>query len=228
MRLSNLIPDAFRILSEAYILIGTNGSKVVDLQKTYSPSAPKKINQLILQAMLFRTIMDHVILNNNGTAIVGIVYQDVSVINDLLFQLKKSLGIYQLPVFPSPMTIINFYFGSDVDANEEVGADNVDTSGSTLVLDFDDKKIMVFSMIGTIGAQKVFSLVNAGDGLKYDFIFTIGVGGSLVIPSAQMDDSRWAQVNPNEWVPIDYGTYRGTATLSNSLWRIEISQSIYQ
>lgn len=228
MRLYQLIPDAFGILSEAYRLIGTYGSKVVDLQKTYSPSAPKKIDQLVRVTMLFRVIMYHVILNNNGTAIAGIVYQDVSVINDLLFQLKKALGIYQLPTSLNPLSTIDFNFDTDEDNTPEVGANTVDTSGSNLTLDFDNRKIMVFSFLGVISSTKTIVLDNAGEGLKYDFVFEVAAGGRLVIPNAQMDDTRWEILNPNEWVPIDPGAYRGNATLSNSIWRVEISQSVYQ
>lgn len=111
--LNGLIQDAFRILSESYTKIGEFGVTAVDYQKENSPKAPRAVNKLVDAVMMYDTIMDHIVLNDSGTAIVSVRYQDVSVVNDLLLQLKKIVGIYSLPVFPTPLTTYEFNFGDN-------------------------------------------------------------------------------------------------------------------
>jgi hypothetical protein len=118
--LNGLIQDAFRILSESYTKIGEFGVTAVDYQQQNSPKAPRAINKLVECTMLYDTIMDHIVLNQAGTAIVSVRYQDISVINDLLLQLKKAVGIYSLPVFPTPLTTYEFSFGEN-DASFDIG-----------------------------------------------------------------------------------------------------------
>jgi hypothetical protein len=104
-----LIPDAFKILSESYKKIGEIGVKIVSLNT--SAEQQSYINQLIDVTMLYSTIMDHVVLNAAGTAVAGIQYQDVEVINDLLFSLREVADIPKLPIFPMPLTTYQFNFG---------------------------------------------------------------------------------------------------------------------
>lgn len=114
--LSSLISDAFTIYSESYAKIGELGSKVVDLNG--SPSQPKKINQLIACTRLYRVIAPSIILNDAGDAIEWIV-GDVATINNLLLRLKRCVGLYDVPAFPTPLTDFVFNLGSggaDVDA----------------------------------------------------------------------------------------------------------------
>lgn len=107
--LSSLISDAFTIFSEAYSKIGELGVEVVDLAG--SPRQPKKINQLIECTRLYRVIEPSIILNGGGTAIVG-VYGSINIINNLLLKLKRCAGLYDLPVFPTPLTDFVFNLGS--------------------------------------------------------------------------------------------------------------------
>jgi hypothetical protein len=118
--LNGLIQDAFRILSESYTKIGEFGVAAVDYQKENSPKSPRAVNKLVECVMLYDTIMDHVVLNQAGTAIASVRYQDISVVNDLLLQLKKAVGIYSLPVFPTPLTTYEFSFG-DNNGNFDIG-----------------------------------------------------------------------------------------------------------
>lgn len=104
-----LIPDAFKILSESYKKIGEIGVKIVDLNT--SPEQQSYINQLIDVTMLYDTIMEHIVLNDAGTAIAAVVYQDVEVINDLLFSIKEVADLQKLPIFPTPLTTYQFNFG---------------------------------------------------------------------------------------------------------------------
>jgi hypothetical protein len=104
-----LIPDAFKILSESYKKIGEIGVKIVSLNTSAEQQA--YISQLIDLTMLYRTIMGHVVLNGAGTAVVGIQYQDVEVINDLLFSLREVAELPKLPIFPMPLTTYQFNFG---------------------------------------------------------------------------------------------------------------------
>lgn len=107
--LSALLSDAFTIYSEAYSKIGELGVKVADL--VGSPSQPKKINQLIECTRLFRVISPSIVLNGGGTAIVGVV-GSIATINNLLLKLKRCVGLYDVPVFPTPLTVFVFNMGS--------------------------------------------------------------------------------------------------------------------
>jgi hypothetical protein len=105
--LSSLIADAFAIYSESYIKIGTMGYKLVN---TYlgTPLQPKKEKQLITCTMLFSVIAPALTLNDGGTAIVG-VKGSIEKVNNLLLKLKRCVGLYDIPDFPSPISdvIIN-------------------------------------------------------------------------------------------------------------------------
>lgn len=107
--LSALLTDAFTIYSEAYTKIGELGVKVVDLAG--SPSQPKKINQLIECTRLFRVVSPSINLNSGGTAIEGVV-GDIATINNLLLKLKRCVKLYDVPVFPTPLTSFVFNIGS--------------------------------------------------------------------------------------------------------------------
>lgn len=107
--LSSLITDAFTIYSEAYTKIGDLGDKVADL--IGSPAQPKKINQLIECTRLYRVVTPSINLNSGGTAIEGIV-GDIPTINNLLLKLKRCVKLYDVPVFPTPLTSFVFNLGS--------------------------------------------------------------------------------------------------------------------
>jgi hypothetical protein len=107
--LSSLLSDAFTIYSESYSKIGQIGARVADL--VGSPAQPKKINQLIESTRLFRVVSPSITLNGAGTAIVGVV-GDVATVNNLLLKLKRCVGLYDVPVFPTPLTEFVFNLGS--------------------------------------------------------------------------------------------------------------------
>lgn len=106
--LSSLISDAFTVYSESYAKIGELGVRVVDLEG--EPAQPKKFKQLQYAALLFSVIEPSIILNGGGTAIVGVV-GDVATINNLLLKLKRALGLYDVPAFPTPLTDIVINIG---------------------------------------------------------------------------------------------------------------------
>lgn len=112
--LSPLLTDAFTIYSEAYTRISEIGVEVAELAG--SPRQPRKINQLIEATRLFRVITPSINLNAGGTAIEGIT-GDVATINNLLLKLKKSVGLYSVPVFPTPLSNIDINLGSNFAIN---------------------------------------------------------------------------------------------------------------
>lgn len=99
--LSALITDAFTIYSEAYSKIAELGAEVADLAG--KPRQPKKINQLIEATRLYRVISPSINLNSGETAIEGVT-GDIQTINNLLLKLKRSVKLYDVPVFPTPLT----------------------------------------------------------------------------------------------------------------------------
>jgi hypothetical protein len=103
--LSSLISDAFTIYSSAYSKIAEIGVEVVDLEG--SPRQPRKINQLIESTNLYYTISPSIELNDDGDEIIG-VNGDVATINNLLLKLKRAVGLYKLPAFPTPLTSFSF------------------------------------------------------------------------------------------------------------------------
>ncbi len=125
--LSALISDAFTVFSESYVKIGQLGLEVARL--VGSPRQPRKINQLVYATRLFRNIETSIILNGGGTAIVG-VYGEVSLINDLLLKLKRAVGLYEVPVFPTPLTDIVINLGSGGGADSDATFVTVSTEGS--------------------------------------------------------------------------------------------------
>lgn len=109
--LAALITDAFTIYSEAYVKIGTWGSRVVDLDK--KPGQPKLWAELTYAAELFGAVTPSIILNGGGTAIVGVI-GNIQLVNNLLLKLKRATRLFDLPTFPTPLTdiVINLGFGS--------------------------------------------------------------------------------------------------------------------
>jgi hypothetical protein len=105
--LSSLISDAFTIYSSAYAKIAEIGVEVVDLEG--SPRQPRKINQLVESTNLYYTISPSIQLNDDGDEIIG-VNGDVATVNNLLLKLKRAVGLYKLPAFPTPLTSFNFDF----------------------------------------------------------------------------------------------------------------------
>lgn len=105
--LSSLIADAFAVYSESYVKIGTMGYKLVN-NYIGTPLQPKKERQLITCTMLFSVIEPALTLNEAGTAIVG-VKGSIEKVNNLLLKLKRCVGLYDVPEFPSPISdvIIN-------------------------------------------------------------------------------------------------------------------------
>lgn len=107
--LSALITDAFTIYSESYSKIAELGVDVVDLAG--KPRQPKKINQLIEATRLYRVISPSINLNSAETAIEGVT-GDIHTINNLLLKLKRAVKLYDVPVFPTPLTSFVFNLGS--------------------------------------------------------------------------------------------------------------------
>lgn len=114
--ISPLIHDAFTVYAESYRKIGQLGFEIAG--EDGSPLQPAKMQQLTYATRLFRVIEPSVILNGNGTAIVGIV-GEVSTINNLLLKLKRVLKLFTVPVFPTPLTniVINLGSGGGADAD---------------------------------------------------------------------------------------------------------------
>jgi hypothetical protein len=125
--LSSLITDAFNIYSEAYVKIGQLGSKVVDLKG--SSLQPSRVRQLVHCTRLYRVITPSLILNDAGTAITWVV-GDVGVMNNLLLRLKRCVGLYDLPVFPTPLTdiVIDLSGGSGGNSNASYLTQNTESS----------------------------------------------------------------------------------------------------
>src|SRR6185503_20616650 len=107
--LSSLISDAFTIYSESYRKIGQIGVRVVELDK--APSQPRRWNELVYATRLFRNISPSITLNGGGTAIAGVV-GDIETMNNLLLKLKRAVKLYDVPVFPTPLTEFVFNLGS--------------------------------------------------------------------------------------------------------------------
>jgi hypothetical protein len=115
--LSYLISDAFTIYSEAYRKIGQIGVRIVELDK--APSQPQRWSELVYATRLFRNISPSITLNGGGTAIIGVV-GEIETMNNLLLKLKRAVKLYNVPVFPTPLTEFVFNLGTaggaDVDA----------------------------------------------------------------------------------------------------------------
>ena len=89
-----------------------------DLVNKYlgTPLQPKNERQLIGCTMLFSVISEALTLNGGGTAIIG-VKGSIARVNDLLLKLKRCVGLYDIPVFPTPLTdiVLNLASGSGGD-----------------------------------------------------------------------------------------------------------------
>lgn len=107
--LSLLISDAFTIYSEAYRKIGIMGVRVVDMAG--KATQPKVWSDLVYATRLYRVIEPSIVLNDDGDAIAGVV-GDVETINNLLLKLKRAVKLYDVPVFPTPLTEFVFNLGS--------------------------------------------------------------------------------------------------------------------
>lgn len=103
--LYRLNKNAFTIISDAYAEMAIIASDAIDAEG--SPKQPRLINQLIEVGALYDQIMNHVVLNAAGTAIVAVVGEDVSVINSLILCLKRAAGLNELSLFPTPLTTIS-------------------------------------------------------------------------------------------------------------------------
>lgn len=232
--LKGIIKDAFAILSQGYITIGEYGLNVVNLvqENPPSPKAERAIDKLIAMTMIFESIMDHVVLNDAGTAIVNIRFQDVSVINDLLLQLKKQGGFYSLPAYPTPLTMYIFNISVNPEsAEEEIGNAEVDSTADPIVLDFEGKKEMVFTFSDPITDDKAIIYANDQNALKYTAIFDMQDGTKELEfeSNTKMADSpsRWNPMT-KKWNPLgDTGEFKATGDLSGSNWFVNISQSYY-
>lgn len=104
--LSGLIPRAFQILSDTYVKLGELAVEAIDL--VGSPRQPIVEDQLMNSATTFDVIMRHVILNDDGTEIIGIVGQNVNTINQLLLELREIAEINQPSSVPAPLNTIIF------------------------------------------------------------------------------------------------------------------------
>lgn len=103
--LYRLNKNAFTIISDSYAEMADIASEAIDAEG--SRKQPKLINQLIEVGALYDQIMNHVVLNAAGTAIVAVVGEDVSVINSLILCLKRAAGLNALSQFPTPLTTIS-------------------------------------------------------------------------------------------------------------------------
>lgn len=146
---TGLIKDAFKILSVSYTKIASLGLEVVDLTSDKSRKAQVKSDQLIDCTMLFRRIMDHVVLSDDGSAIVNIQFCDISTINDLMLQLKKRAEIYSFPAYPTPIAIYV------IEAGEESLFDINDAEDGDMIVFYGNKWIL----IPKNGAPDGYSLV---------------------------------------------------------------------
>lgn len=102
--LYQLIPNAFRILSDSYAKIGELGNEAALL--TNNPQQPVIENQLIHCSSLYYVLSNLIVLNDDGDAIVGI-NADAELVNSLLLQLKDAADLNALSEFPTPFTQIN-------------------------------------------------------------------------------------------------------------------------
>jgi hypothetical protein len=98
-----LIREAFNILSGANDRIAELGVEIVDAVN--SPLEPKLKKELTEVTQLYNIIREHIVLNNQGTAIIGTVGDDKDdeSLNKLFFQLKKAAKIFDYPVAPNPV-----------------------------------------------------------------------------------------------------------------------------
>jgi hypothetical protein len=103
--LYQLIPNAFTILSDSYAKIGEIGFEAATI--TNSPKQPVLENQLIHCSSLFYLVDSLIVLNDDGTAIIGI-NADADLINALLLQLRDACGLNTLSQFPTPLTTLDF------------------------------------------------------------------------------------------------------------------------
>lgn len=99
--LYKLNKNAFAILSGAFAKMTEIASDAIDA--VGSPKQPKLEAQLIHIGALADQISAHVILNAQGTAIVGIKYEDVDVINALLMCLRDIAGLGLSNHIPFPL-----------------------------------------------------------------------------------------------------------------------------
>ncbi len=102
--LFKLNKNAFAILSDAYAKMPEIAIDAIDSKG--SPKQPKLLNQLIEVGALYEQIMEHIILNDAGTQIIGIEGENVSTINALLACLKDAAGLNTLSSFPTPLQTV--------------------------------------------------------------------------------------------------------------------------
>lgn len=106
--LSRLNRHAFAIISDAAAEMVDISIEAIDAAG--GPKQPKLQDKLIEIGALYDQIMTHVVINDAGTAIIGIQGEDVSVVNALLMCLKNAAGLNSLSQFPTPLTQTIFNF----------------------------------------------------------------------------------------------------------------------
>jgi hypothetical protein len=229
--LSALITDAFAIYSEAYIKIGQLGSKVVDLNG--QPRQPAKIKQLIESTMLYKIVSDSINLNDAGTAIEGVIGQ-VATMNNLLLQLKRSIGLNSIPLFPTPLTVFTEIGGGAPGGSSVL--ESVDASEDPLVFDFGNNSSDVYFLAdGPIDEAKTWSIINFIGARRAYFNFSVAgiiedASHDQTMPSnVKMNDARVISTGPNVWRPMEEGEYQAVFTSYDSglTWKLEISGDVF-
>ena len=132
--LYNLIPDAFTILSTSYEKIASLGTDVVSQEN--SPRQKKTIDQLVAATKFYRAALRHITLNDAGTAVIAVENTELSVLNDILTQLKRVVNRDPIPVYPTPISTNTFNFGdsaSGFDLSSGVSGDLIVHNGTSWV-----------------------------------------------------------------------------------------------
>jgi hypothetical protein len=106
---------------------------------------------------------------------------------------------------------------------------STDTTGATITLNFANNPVRNFFGSASFATAKAIAHSNAGNAVKYDFMFEItNTNAKLTFPAGYiMSDVRWEQTNPQEWEPAETGKYKATATYDGTNWWLEISASPY-
>lgn len=84
--LYKLNKDAFDIIADAYDRLTDLASAAIDFDG--ARRQPLLIDRLVLVGLCYEQVMEHLILNEAVTEIVGITGENVTVVNQLLIQLK--------------------------------------------------------------------------------------------------------------------------------------------
>lgn len=84
--LYNLNKNAFDIITDAYDRLAEIASEAIDCEG--SRKQPRLLDHLVMIGLYYDQVMEHLVLNQAETAVIGIIKEDVSVVNQLLIQLK--------------------------------------------------------------------------------------------------------------------------------------------